>query len=184
MIEKILPIGALLIAVAIFFGYINPTYNNSIVKLQEQIGRYDSALVQANKFTQRETELRNQREAISPENLARLEAYLPDNVNNVQLILDLDALANRSGMKLTGFTITDPSADRKGAALDTPLHSATAIDYIDISVPATGTYTSFRTFLASAEHSLRPLDITNLSVTDSDTGVYTYTFTFRIYWLH
>ena len=47
----------------------------------------------------------------------------------------------------------------------------------------TGTYAAFRAFLDSAERSLRPLDLMNLSITTSANGVHTYEMTFRLYWL-
>jgi hypothetical protein len=187
MMQKILPLAAIVIAVGIFLGYVNPTYQGSIKTLQAQIKRYDNALVAAGKFSKREEELTAQRNQIPAAAIARLESFLPDSVNNVQLILDLNELAARSNIRIAGFSISDDTKKNGGASSGVqslPLDSGKPVDSLDISINATGTYAAFRTFLSSVEHSLRPLDVTQLSVADSATGIYAYQITFRIYWLH
>ena len=54
---------------------------------------------------------------------------------------------------------------------------------IDLTLAATGTYEDLNTFLAGVELSARLLDMRELSVAGSDTGVYDYTMTLRLYWL-
>jgi hypothetical protein len=208
MMTRIIPIGALLIALGIFFGYINPTYTGKIAAAKQQITSYDSALAAAKTFTTKENELIQKRNAISPENMTRMNSYLPDGVDNIQLIIDLNALAARSGITLSDFSIhtnqQTAAAAAGGAAsgaagqpaaapapAPTPtangapsIQSSSLTNSLDLSVSAKGTYTAFHSFLAAAEQSLRPLDIVQLSVKDSSTGVYTYSLTFRIYWLH
>ncbi len=181
-----------LAALGLFFGYVMPTYSGTITESKNQIQSYDSALAAATLFTKKENLLIAQRNAISPQSLDSLNSYMPDGVDNIQLILDLDALAARSGLTLSNFTIQDNSSatassqNPLSAALDTsaiPLQSTGLTNSLDLSVGATGTYSAFLTFLTSAEQSLRPLDITKIDLKSSKTGVYNYTITFRIYWL-
>ncbi len=187
--SRILPIVALLFAVALFFLYVRPTYSGAIQDTRQKIASYDSALAAADRFDQKESELSQARAQISPDNLKRLNEFLPDGVDNVQLILDLDALAARSGITLSEFDIKGqgdgtsgaaaPSTDSTGLSLD----ASNPIDSLDLTFKASGTYSSFRTFLDGMESSLRPLDIVNLDVDESATGVYSYAVTVRIYWL-
>lgn len=186
MIGRLLPVFLILIAIGIFAGYINPTYTGTILPLEAEIAQYNSTLSAAADFNKKEAQLAADRAAIPADSITRLEAFLPDGVDNVQLILDLNALAARSGVQLSNFSIKDSAASNgitSGGNL--PLESgAKATDSLDLSVTAVGTYSAFRTFLAGAELSLRPLDVVQLTVTPSATGVYTYNMTFRIYWLH
>ena len=180
-----MPIVLLLLALAIFVGYVNPTYTKHILVLQSQIKQYNSTLAAAGDFNRKESELATARTAIPADAIARLQAFLPDGVDNVQLILDLNSLAAKTGIQLSNFDIqssVSASADQSSGAL--PLEtSARATDSIDVTVSATGTYSSFRAFLDGVERSLRPLDLVQMTLTDSATGVYTYNLTFRIYWM-
>jgi hypothetical protein len=182
----------ILAAIGLAFGYISPTYTNGITAAQAQIASYDSALVEAAAFSQKEADLTTQENTISPADMARLQTYMPDGVDNIQLIVDLDSLASKYGVVLSGFSIqnnsvndassTDPNAATDGTASG-GIQSTSLTNSLDLSVTATGTYNAFQAFLATAEQSSRPLDVTKLSLKSSSTGVYTYTITFRIYWL-
>lgn len=202
--SRIIPLLLVVGAIGLFMGYTQPTYGGSVASLKEEIRGFDTALSAAEQFKQKEAELTQQRAALSQEQLARLEAFLPDSVDNVQLIVDLNSLAARSGVQLSQFDIAEsgtgsdsattaaaPQAagpDMDAAPL-TPsnttlaLQSSEPTESLELSVSATGSYAAFRTFLAGVEQSLRPLDVIELSVQDSETGVYTYDVTFRLYWL-
>ena len=178
--SRIVPVVLILAALGIFFGYVNPTYSGNVATLREEIRSYDAALKAAEDFRKKEAELLLERNGISQDGLARVESFLPDGVDNVQLILDLNALASRSGISLSDFDIAAPAA-AQGGTLE--LESEDAVESLDLTVRATGTYGGFKTFLQGAEWSLRPLDLVSLEIQDSQTGVYTYQMVFRIYWL-
>jgi Tfp pilus assembly protein PilO len=185
MIGRILPVILILISIGLFAGYINPTYAQKVTPLKAEIKQYDSTLAAAADFNKKEAELAADRNAIPAESIQRLETYLPDGVDNVQLILDLNALAAKSGMQLSNFDIQQHSQSSSSGSGAIPLESGgKATDSLDLTVKATGSYAAFRTFLAGIEQSLRPMDVVQMTLTDSQTGVYTYNITLRIYWLH
>lgn len=179
--NRILPIVLILIAVGLFFGYVNPTYTGPVAQLKSEIKSYDSALAAAKQFKAKEEQLKAMKSAIPLEDEARVEAFLPDSVDNVQLILDLNALAERSGLTLSNFDVASSRAEQEGDRI--LLESESPVQSLDLSLSATGDYESFKSFLLGAELSLRPLDLTELSLSDSATGIYSYDMTFRIYWL-
>lgn len=202
--SRIIPLLLLIGAIGLFVGYTQPTYGGSVTALKEEMANLDSALKAAEQFKQKEAQLTQQRNAISGEQLERLESFLPDSVDNVQLIVDLNSLASRSGVQLSEFSIeggTETETTGNTAAIGAPntaaltsstapvqgntlaLQSSDSTESLELSVSATGSYAAFRTFLAGVEQSLRPLDVIELSVDDSNTGVYTYDVTFRLYWL-
>ena len=190
MINRLLPIIMVVASVAIIFGYIYPTYTGPIAQIQQQLVSYDSALKAADVFSQKEAELTTKSNAIAPADLARLQTYMPDGVDNIMLIADMDALAARSGLSLSGFAIQeDPALALANSTGSSTTPSAPVIssnggtNSLQLSVSAIGTYDAFQSFLNSAELSARPLDITNLTLKDSATGVYSYSMTFNIYWL-
>lgn len=187
--NRLLPFIALIFAGALMLGYIMPTYKGSIAESNTRIKSYESALAAAKKFGEKEGQLEQQRAAISPADLARLEAFLPDGVDNVQLILDLDALAARSNMTLSSFDIDASKVANGNGSTDASalaLSSGSPIDSLELTVTASGTYAQFRSFLAGIEQSLRPMDVVSIAVADGGTtnGSHKYTMTIRIYWLH
>lgn len=181
--ERLLPIVGILIALGLFFGYINPTITGPIATVRAEIEGYDNALAAAERFKEKQASLEAARAAIPPESLVRLETFLPDGVDNVQLILDLDSLASRTGIVLSDF---DTSAIEENAAqeVDGVVNpNGTPLDSIELTATGKGTYAAFRTFLDATEESLRPLDLISLDIKTGSNGVHTYDMVFRLYWL-
>ena len=110
MISRTLPIILIIVAGGLYFTYISPTYTNKIIPLKAEIAQSNEALAAAEDFKQKEAQIATERAAIPQEGLTRLLAYLPDGVDNVQQVLDLNALATRSGISLSNFNIKDNSA--------------------------------------------------------------------------
>lgn len=195
MITRFLPLLPLLAGIGIFVAYVHPMYTGPISLLHEEIHGYERALAAAHDFNARQTELTASREAIAPDSLSRIEAFLPNGVDNVQLFLDLDALAGRTGLSLSDFDVLNapirteaqPDEGAPPPAEGAPaLMQAGPYDSLDISVTATGSYASFRAFLTSIERSLRLLDVTAVSINVAEgapAGAYTYDIDLRLYWL-
>ena len=181
--ERLLPVVGILIALGLFFGYINPTMNGPIAAAQTEIQGYDNALAAAERFKEKQASLEAERIAMPPESLVRLEMFLPDGVDNVQLILDLDALASRTGMTLSNFDTTEIEGESEAASDGIVNPSGAPLDSIELTTSGKGTYAAFRTFLDATEESLRPLDLVSLDIKTSANGVHTYDMTFRLYWL-
>ena len=183
MTGRILPFLALAISAGIIFAYIQPTYSGTIAETQAAIKGNAAAIAAAEAYKEKENELALKKSEIQEEDITRLEALLPDSVNNVQVILDLNALASRSGVTLSDIDVTTSSRG-SGAQSDSPeVTTQGPIGSVDLTLTAIGTYQSFRTFLSGIEYSVRILDVSTLSVKGSDTGVYSYKMAIRLYWL-
>ena len=181
--NRLLTFVALAAALGIFFGYINPTWTGPIAEAKKAIQADNDALAAAGEFTAKQNELASARNAIDPGNLSRLESFLPDSVANVGLILDLNALAARSGISLSSIDVAQSAASGSGNNTALPAAGDSPVGSIDLQLSAIGTYASLHAFLEGVERSVRLLDLTELTVKGSDTGVYTYTMSMRLYWL-
>lgn len=185
MIGRFLPVLLIVISLGLFFGYINPTYVEKVLPLRAEITQYDNALAAAEDFHNKEVQLATERSAIPAESIERLETFLPDGVDNVQLILDLNALAAKSGIQLSNFDIKgDLRPESSGTGILALESGSKRVDSIELSVKAVGSYSAFRLFLSGLERSLRPMDVVQMDLTAAASGVYTYNMTLRIYWLH
>ena len=89
MVKNLLSIAGLAVAGGIFFLYTQPAYDNVQV-LKGRIAQYDQALDKAAELQQLKQSLLSRFNAFRPEDLDRLQKLLPDHVDNVRLILDLD----------------------------------------------------------------------------------------------
>lgn len=181
MNSHILPIFALIIAAGIFFGYVNPTWTVSIAGAKAVIANDDQAIAAANVFIAQQNKLASARNAIDPANIARITAFLPDSVDNVGIILNLNALAARSGLSISNLDIMANSAANAPAAAGATSNS---VNSTNLSLTAVGTYSALQAFLTGVEKSQRLLDVRDMVVKGSDTGVYSYQMILRLYWLH
>ena len=101
------------------------------------------------------------------------------------LILDLNALAARSGLSLSNIDVIAGATNSKEVAASGALSAldTNPLGSIDLSLSAIGTYAALQSFLVGVEKSARLLDIRDVVVKGSDTGVYIYRMTLSLYWL-
>lgn len=204
MNSRVLPILSLLVSIGIFFAYVRPLWSGQITETKAAIAADEQALVTAGEYATRQNQLASERNAINQKDLARISAFLPDSVDNVRLILDLNALAARSGLSLSNVDVKSDnnsnsanSSNSAGSKNPSSSASPTAdssvkvtqsvpaspVSSVDLSISAVGTYAALQNFLRDIEHSQRLLDVRTLSVKSSSTGVYSYQMTLRLYWL-
>lgn len=192
MNSRVLPALAIILSVGIFFAYVKPTWSGPVRETRDAIAKDEQALTAAAEYKKKQNELASARNAIEQENLDKLSVFLPDSVDNVSLILDINALAARSGLSLANIdVITDDSASTKSRVTEPSTQSAGTLQIaranpvgsVDLSLSAIGTYSSLQSFLSGIEKSARLLDVRDITVKGSDTGVYNYQMTIRLYWL-
>ncbi len=67
----------------------------------------------------------------------------------------------------------DGTSAAQGAAV-TDASASNSVGSVDLSLSAVGTYGALQAFLLGIEKSARVLDVQNMLVTGSDTGIYNY----------
>jgi hypothetical protein len=135
MTSQFIPAIALGLAVAIFFGYVAPTYSGFITETQTSIDRQQAAIDAVALFIKKEEELTQAKNAISEGDLARLETLLPSSVDPIRVILDISTLAKRSGIQLASINATAAPSTVPAEGSASPL-----VEAIDLAVSASGTY--------------------------------------------
>jgi hypothetical protein len=185
MNSRILHFAALILAIGIFFVYVSPTWNGSVAEAKASIAADNDALKAINDFKDKENKLQEEQNAIDQGSLDRLTTFLPNSVDNVGLILDLNALAARSGLSLGNIDVVTEGGAAGGApGTDVATSDQGAVGSVDMTFSAIGTFGALQSFLAGMEKSLRLLDVRDLTVKGTDTGVYSYNVTLHLYWLH
>jgi len=173
-----LPILFLLLTGGIFFGYTNPAYVH-VKDLQAQQSQYDEALSKARELQSVRDQLVARYNTFSPDDLTKLQKLLPDHVDNVRLILDLDTMASRYGMRVRNVTIDTASqkSDQQIGPSDKTYES------VILSFSISGSYDTFRQYLNDLEHSLRLVDVTGVQFIPNTTGIYDFQIQLQTYWL-
>jgi Tfp pilus assembly protein PilO len=180
--SRIFPLFALIIAIVLFFAYINPTWTGSIAATQASIAADTQALAAADQYASQQNQLAAARDAIDPNSLTALNTFLPTSVDNVGLILDVNTLATHSALSISDVNVVtgDTGSVQNTNALPA---SGNPVGSVDLSLSAVGTLASLQAFLVGIENSARLLDVHDLTITGSNTGVYTYHMIIRLYWL-
>lgn len=188
MTRILLTIVLFLAAIALFVLYTKPTYD-SVRSTQEAIAEYDAALSKADELQRLKQQLLSRYNAFNPVDIDRLRKLLPDHVDNVRLVLDLDTLASKYGFALQNVVI-----DAQGllpSASDMPTIGAdeSSTGSLTLRFGTVGSYPQFVEFMKALEDSLRIVDLVNLSM-DPDTTTlqgaepsYRFDVTLRTYWL-
>lgn len=190
MVKMSLSAIGLVIAGIVFFAYTQPTYD-SVRDLQSQIAQYDQALQKASELQQLKQSLLSRYNAFNPADLDRLQKLLPDHVDNVRLVLDLDNLAGRHAMSLQNVVISNPAteSDKITSALGAIGAGSQKYDSLTLRFSTGGTYQNFSEFLQDLEASLRIVDLVGLKIDRESEGpphgepTYRYDITIRTYWL-
>lgn len=180
--KGIIPIICVVVAGGLFYWYIDPTYA-AIKELRAEEATLNAALDRALELQDTRDQLLSRYNTFAPNDLTRLEKFLPDHVDNVRLVLDMDSIASRYGMRVRNVSIEDPTRTQAAAAAGIIGPDESAYESMVVSFTVSGRYDTFRQFMADLEHSLRLVDVVSLSFTSTDNSVYDFTVGLRTYWL-
>ncbi len=197
-------ISALLIgiSVTVFFVFIDPLYKD-ISNTKAEVASYNEALDNSKALENERDKLTAKYSAISPENLEKIKKLLPDNVDNIRLILEIEKVALPYGMVLRDVqynpvkkeTASATSTDEGGIILgggdvDDQLLNK---DYgsWDLKFTTAGTYNNFINFTKDLESNLRIVDVSSIQFSSSSETklnsflpeTYKFNFTIKTYWL-
>ena len=202
MMRLIMPIILIGISVTVFFVFSNPLYSD-VNGLRNQVESYDEALFNSKALENERDKLTAKYNSINKDDLVKIQKLLPENIDNIRLILEIEKIALPYGMVLKDvkYSPTDPvkSATSSGGAVvqGGGVAQSQAKDYgiWDLSFSTTGTYENFLRFTKDLENNLRIVDISSIQFS-SDTGggsrtissspspdSYKYDFKIKTYWL-
>lgn len=188
-------------AITLFFMYTKPILSD-ISNIKNEVTSYNEALDNAKALENERDKLTKKYNAIDTDNLTKLEKLLPDNVDNIRLILEIEKLASPYAMILKDVKYDSTLANKQdssapaGTLSQAPTQAvAENKEYGEwiLEFSTEGTYTNFINFTKDIESNLRIVDISSV-VFSSDTGgvvlnkpqmndSYKYTFKIKTYWL-
>jgi Tfp pilus assembly protein PilO len=169
------------IAGFLFFQVTEPLFAK-IQELQMEKEKLNVALDNAKKLRQVQEELLTTYNSFPPESLERLHKLLPDNIDNVRLIIDIDNIAARYGMSIKDIRIkTDEAKEGEEAAVSErgPIVKGT----VTLGFSVSGAYGNFQSFMVDLAKSLRVVDALSVSFAATETNLYNYAVEIKTHWL-
>jgi Tfp pilus assembly protein PilO len=195
MTKIIISIIALVLAIALFVGYTKPTYEK-IENVKKDIIKFDQALAKSRELQELKRGLLSRYNTFSERDLSRLNKLLPDHVDNVRLVLDLDNLASRYGMAVQNVLISKSVEEnpQEVTVLGSLGVQNDKFDSLTLQFATVGSYSNFVRFLEDLESSLRIVDLIGLTIEEANISsedekdeleepLYEYNVSIRTYWL-
>lgn len=179
--RNLVSIILIIAAVLLFALFTNGRYAK-VRELRAEANTFDNALERSKELIALRDSLLAKYNAFPSENIARLNTMLPNSIDTVRLIIDINTLASRYGMSLSGISIGVPDETNGDGALGP---SGEEYGHLSLSFNVAANYDRFRAFLTDLERSLRMIDVNALSFNAGTgaAGLTTYNVTFTTYWL-
>lgn len=167
----------------VFFLFTNPRVQDvQVLRAEER--RFDDALDRSKELIALRDALLARYNAIPTEDLNKINALLPDAVDTVRLIIEINSIASRHGMTLLDIAVGDVVLGGSGGGGRIGPDTA-PFGNVSLSFSVTATYDRFRGFLADLERNLRLLDVVSISFSEANpaTGLTTFGVSFNTYWM-
>ncbi|MFA6006809.1 MAG: type 4a pilus biogenesis protein PilO [Candidatus Paceibacterota bacterium] len=176
----VIPIALVIAAIALFFALTQPAMGVLQTK-QEEKKTIDDALDNAKKIKKIQDNLLAAKQAIPSDKIDNLNKLLPDTIDNVQLIIDVNNIALKYGSNMALRNIKVRTDDGMTGGKIGPNTKKYGTVFLNFTV--TGPYSALKQFLNDLEVSLRLIDITGLTFTAGEKESYEYNFEIKTYWL-
>jgi len=181
MLKHSFSIILIIIAILAFVFVIRPNYAD-IKNLQLKKDEYGLVLDNAKKLQSIRDDLIEKKNAISISDTTKLSKFLPDDVDNVKLILELETIAQDHNIELQTASSSTNEDEEDGSALDVETK-----DYgiINLEFELFGSYSDFVDFLREVSTALRLTDIEALSFKEDITspGQFQFDLVLKTYWV-
>lgn len=179
MFKVLRPILSILIAIVIVYAFVRPMYTE-IQVLQLESVQYEDALEEAGNFNRLLDSLIAEKNSFSASELERINMLVPNEIDEVQALVDIEALAENSNLEFgqTEHTTADGeinSGNSEGSTM--PVEA----EMRSITFNVLGDYEDFKTFLAGLERSLVLMEVTHISFGVEEEGITTYNVTVRLF---
>jgi len=182
----------IVLAIALYFTYTSNEWNDAMA-FKAQNDQYSSAISNAEQLISVRDKVLKDYNNISAADRDNLDKMIPNTVDNIRLIIDLNSVALQHGFSLKNITAA-AKQDAANSSSNNSVSSANSnnssfnisiptLDTVAVSFSVSAPYQQFISFMQDLEASLRIMDITHLSVTANDTGTYDFSVQLNTYWL-
>ncbi len=200
----IFSISILIISGVLFFVITNPLYGD-IKKVRKEVEVYNTALDNSKELQVRRDELMKNYKSVKKVDMDRLESFLPNTVNNIKFILEVERIANLHGMAIEDIKFDsikldetkDNTTGEDSMLIVSDTSESLPYGVFPVEFSTEGKYETFISFLKDLEYNLRLIDVKSVIFTvpevldtkavpgedRKDPTIYRYTLKVETYWL-
>ncbi len=178
MSRFLIPLFLIIVSGVLLFGYVTNLFSD-IKTLQAQKTEINDTLGKGAELGRVISEKLDIYKKFSGEEKDRLNKFLPDNIDSVRLIIDINEIASRRGLNIRNISVGASGVGPSGSIGPDNREYGTANLSFSISAP----YEVFKLFLGDIEDSLRLVDIDSVSFTAGESNLYEYNINIKTYWL-
>lgn len=188
MNRALFPFILVILAVGLFVFYTDDAYQRT-KGLNTELAQYNNALDQSEQVLELRDQLLERRNALPQDAVSRLQLLLPDNIDNIRLIIDINDIASRYHMIVESISLgshetsNSPSNSVQGDSGGVVGPGSLAVGSVTLGFTVDASYENFLAFLHDLERSLRLVDITNITFTSGGKNADSYSMTITTYWL-
>lgn len=201
MVKFVIP-GVLIGAAIALFWFVARPFYAEISALRATVASYDEALGNSKALEAERDKLTAKYNTFDPADIIKLEKLMPDSVDNIRMILEMEKIALPYGMTLQDVRYdnsagNNSSGNSSGVIGEGSVQQRTSrVPYgtWDIDFSTESTYDNFLSFLKDLERNLRILDISSINFSSSASGdiegldpnlplSYKYQLKIKTYWL-
>jgi len=158
---------------------------------QDQTNEYKTALQSAESFNAELQRLLSTANSFSATELRALQRYLPDSVDEIAVMRDLETIVSSSNMALTRLTSNSsneisPSRvnDVQNSSDDALVEKIYEVAPHSFSLGVIGTYSQFKRLLQDFERNAYPLEVSSITFTPDEGAIYNFSMTLETYSLN
>lgn len=175
------------VSITVLFVMVKPKYE-SLQDLRQEVASANVNLDTAAKLAKSRDELIATYQGISKADLDNLKILLPDSVDNIRLIIQINSLATKNNLSL--LRNVDYQTEQTTQAPQDPQIVQKPYGEFTISFQTTGQYKNFLAFISDLEQNLRLVDVVKVDFAPAEQGVQqtagtslAYKVTLQTYWL-
>ena len=190
MNRAIFPFVLVILAIGLFVFYTNGAYQKT-KGLNAELDHYTTALIQSEQILELRDQMLAKRNNLPQDGVSRLQQLLPDNIDNIRLIININDIAARYHMLVESISIGGQAQNTAGSSnLSASTEVGTsvgpgpgAVGSVTLGFTVDATYENFNIFLRDLEKSLRLVDATAIDFKSSEKALDTYSLIITTYWL-
>jgi hypothetical protein len=196
-----LPTSFIIISIILLLTVVNPYYKD-VSSLRDAISAYNLALDNSSNLQKTQDSLSEKYKDIKQSDKDRLSHFLPNTVNNIEFILEVEKIASLHNLQIDNIKFeTDQSQNASSSASISPNNTSNlSYGVFPLEFTVDADYNTFLLFLKDLELNLRLVDVQSISFTSpssissptgstgttgnqKDSNIHTYSLKVQTYWL-
>src|SRR3989344_4078716 len=173
MIRFFTPLLIIGLALVSFFYFTTPILD-TINDFKAERLKLSVALDNATKLKDKQKELLDIGNVIDPIDIANLKQLLPNNIDNVRLIIDINNIAQKRGLIVRNPSIISDASTNQSQSEVAVRNLTPDKSSVVISFSVSASYDILKMFLGDLDRSLRIVDIDSVAFSSNDKNLYDY----------